>query len=239
MTSFIALLIGSSKGENIRLSVMNVRLNIHNILEICNGGLPSLIRQGMAAIATVLLNRVALAYGGDAAIAGMSIVTRILMMLSSVLIGFGQGYQPVCSYNYGAGRYDRVKEGFWFCLKYGTIMMTIAAIICIIPSSSIVAWFRNDPEVVAVGSRALRWQASVLPLLALSTLTNMMLQATGKGLQASITSSARNGLFFIPLILILPRILGLTGVVMTQAIADICTVCLCIPIVAKELRKME
>ncbi len=239
MTSFIALLIGSSKGENIRLSVMNVRLNIHNILEICNGGLPSLIRQGMAAIATVLLNRVALAYGGDAAIAGMSIVTRILMMLSSVLIGFGQGYQPVCSYNYGAGRYDRVKEGFWFCLKYGTIMMTIAAIICIIPSSLIVAWFRNDPEVVAVGSRALRWQASVLPLLALSTLTNMMLQATGKGLQASITSSARNGLFFIPLILILPRILGLTGVVMTQAIADICTVCLCIPIVAKELRKME
>ena len=188
---------------------------------------------------TVLLNRVALEYGGDAAIAGMSIVTRILMMVSSVLIGFGQGYQPVCSYNYGAGRYDRVKEGFWFCLKFGTIMMTIAAIICFIPASSIVAWFRNDPEVIAVGTRALRWQASVLPTLAMTTLTNMMLQATGKGIQASITSSARNGIFFIPLIMILPRILGLTGVVMAQAIADICTVCLCIPFLAKALGTMK
>ncbi|MBR2812696.1 MAG: MATE family efflux transporter [Solobacterium sp.] len=239
MTSFIALLIGSSKGQNIRLDLRNVRFSFHNLFEISNGGMPSLIRQGMAAIATLLLNRVSMTYGGDAAIAGMSIVTRVLMMLASVLIGFGQGYQPVCSYNYGAGNYSRVKEGFFFCLKYGTLLMTIAGAVCFFPASAVVSWFRDDPEVVAIGARALRWQAAALPLLATSTLTNMMLQATGKGFQASITSSARNGIFFIPLIIILPRFFGLSGVVMTQAVADVLTILLCVPIVARELKEMD
>ncbi|MBR3395736.1 MAG: MATE family efflux transporter, partial [Firmicutes bacterium] len=98
---------------------------------------------------------------------------------------------------------------------------------------------RNDPEVVAVGSVALRWHAAVLPLLAFSILTNMMLQATGKGIKSSITSSARNGIFFIPLILTLPRFFGLLGVEMTQAWADILTFLLCVPIARAELRKMD
>ena len=239
LTSFAALLIGSTKGANIRLDAKNIRLNLQNIGEISNGGLPSLMRQGMTAIATLLLNRFAMLYGGDAAVAGMSIVSRTMMLLVSVLIGFGQGYQPVCSYNYGAGLYGRVKEGFWFCVKVGTTMMTAAAVICLFFGEPIVAWFRNDPAVIAVGAKALRWQAAVLPLMAFSVLTNMMLQATGKGLIASVTSSARSGLFFIPLIIILPRIMGINGVVVTQAISDILTFILCLPIVLNELRKLD
>ena len=236
---FCTLLVGSRRGENIRLDLRNVRLSAHNLLQIVNGGLPSLVRQGMAAIAVVLLNRYANACGGDAAIAGMSIVNRVMMLLSSALIGFGQGYQPVCSFNYGAKLYGRVRVGFFFCLKYGTILMSAASLLCLLFPTRIIAFFRNDPAVIAVGATALRWQASALPLMATSILTNMMLQASGQGLRSSITSSARNGIFFIPLILTLPRLFGLRGVEMTQAWADVLTFLLCLPFLRASLRRMK
>lgn len=236
--SFFVLLAGSRRGENIRLRAANVRMSRENLLQIVNGGAPSLLRQGLAAISTLLLNRVAKTWGGDAAIAGMSIVTRMLALILSALLGFGQGYQPVCSYNYGAKLYGRVREGYRFCVKYGTLLLIAAGAVCFVAARPIVGWFRDDPAVIEVGAEALRWQAAVLPLLAPSILTNMMLQATGKGLKASVTSSARNGIFFIPLILILPRLFGLRGVEMTQAWADVLTFALCVPIVLGELRRM-
>lgn len=239
IVSFAALLVGSSRGQNIHLRVENIRMTPANLGAIINGGLPSLVRQGMAAVSMLLLNRFARLYGGDAAIAGMSIVTRVLMLLSSALIGFGQGYQPVCSYNYGAKRYDRVKEGYIFCVKYGTLMMTAAAALCLMAAKPIVGWFRDDPAVVEVGAAALRWQAAALPLLATSVLTNMMLQAAGQGLKASVTSSARNGIFFLPLILILPKCFGLSGVEMTQAWADLLTFLLCLFVMRGEWRALE
>ena len=239
LMSFLVLLLGSRRGENIRISRKNVRMSPDYLRRIVNGGMPSLLRQGLAAVSTLLLNRVAKAYGGDAAIAGMSVVTRALMLLVSALIGFGQGYQPVCSYNYGAGLYRRVKEGYVYCLKVGTALLTAAAAVCLIWAEPIVAWFRDDPAVVAVGAAALRAQAAVLPLLAPSILTNMFLQASGKGLKASVTSSARNGIFFIPLILILPRFFGLPGEEMTQAWADVLTFLLSMPIAWSELKKLN
>lgn len=237
--SFLALLIGSRMGENIKLSLKNARLNFGYILQIANGGLPSLVRQGLAAVSTLLLNNMARTYGGDAAIAGMSVTSRTLMLLVSALIGFGQGYQPVCSYNYGAGLYSRVKEGYRFCVRIGTLLMTIAGALCFLFAGPVIGFFRDDPAVIAVGTVALRWQSAVLPLLATSILTNMMLQACGKGIKASITSSARNGLFFIPMILILPRVFGLLGVEMAQGWADILAFILCVPIARYELKKMD
>ena len=239
ISSFFALLIGSWRGENIRLDLRNVRLNGKNLLEIANGGMPSLARQGLAAVSTLLLNRFARVYGGDAAIAGMSIVTRILMLNVSVLIGFGQGYQPVCSFNYGAGLNRRVREGYFYCLKIGTLMMTIAGALCVLFAPTVVGFFRDDPAVIPIGTRALRWQASVLPLLTTSILTNMMLQSMGKGLKASICSSARNGIFFIPLILTLPHFFGLAGVEMTQAWADVLAFLLAVPMAWSELKNMK
>ena len=224
--SFVVLLIGSMHGENIHLG------------EIVNSGLPALFRQGLAAVSTLLLNQMAGMMGGDAAIAGMSVVTRVLMLLSSAMIGFGQGYQPVCGFNYGAGLYARVKEGFYFCVKYGTIFLTAMSALCLAFAPQIVGFFRDDPAVIAVGTVALRAQAVTLPLMATIVLANMMLQSMGKGLKASITSSSRNGIFFIPLILILPRFFGLFGVEITQACADVLSFMLAVPIAASELRKM-
>ena len=237
--SFLVLLIGSSKGENIRLSASNVRLNGHYLLEITNGGAPSLFRQGMAAVSTLLLNTAAGRLGGDAAIAGMSVVTRVTMLLCSAVIGFGQGYQPVCSFNYGANLKARVKEGYFFCVKYSVIFLAIVSAACAVFAPQVIGFFRDDPEVIAVGAVALRWQACALPLMGVIVMTNMMLQSIGSGLKASVSSSARNGLFFIPLILILPRLFGLLGVEITQPVADVFSVMLTIPLGISELRKMK
>ncbi len=238
LVSFLVLFAGSRRGENIRLKVGNIHLNLHYLKEIINGGSPSLFRQGLAAVATLLLNTAAGDLGGDAAIAGMSVVTRVMMLVSSALIGFGQGYQPVCSFNYGAKLKSRVREGFFFCVKYGTLFLCVGAVLCYVFAPEIIAWFRDDPEVVAVGATALRYQSLALPLMGTTVMTNMMLQSIGAGLKASITASARSGIFFVPLILVLPRMCGLFGVEITQPVADVMTMFLSIPLAYSELKKM-
>lgn len=236
-TSFMVLLIGTSKGENIKLLPQNVHLNWHYIKEIINGGAPSLFRQGLAAIATLILNYTAGSIGSDAAIAGMSVAGRIMMMLASALIGFGQGYQPVCSFNYGAGLTGRVKEGFKFCVKYSTIVLVGIGAIAFIFAPYIISGFSKDPLAITVGVAALRFQAFTLPLSGAIVISNMMLQSIGKGIKASITASARNGICFIPMILILPVFLGITGVEMAQACADVLSLFIAVPMAYSELRK--
>ena len=237
--SFFTLFFMSRKGENIRLEAKNIRFTPHYLLAIVNGGSPSLLRQGMAAIATMMLNTYAGQLGGDAAIAAMSIVNRALMLLTSIVIGFGQGYQPVCSFCYGAKLTDRVKKGYYFCLRYSTIFLILAGIGTYVFAPQVISFFRDDPEVVAVGTQALRIQSVfTLPLMGIIMISNMMLQSIGKGLKASITSSARNGIFFLPMILILPRVFGLLGVEMAQSWADVLTVILTVPMAISEIRKM-
>ena len=238
MISFFVLLIGSRRGANIRLKLSNVRLTPHYLVQIVNGGIPALFRQGLAAVASVLLNRACRVYG-DAAIAGMSVTTRVMMFVSSAMIGFGQGYQPVCAFNYGAGKTERVREGYFFCVRYGTIFLLVMAALCLGFAPQIIGFFRDDPEVIAVGAVALRCQALALPLIACVVITNMMLQSMGKGVKASITASARSGLFFIPLILILPKLFGLFGVEITQAASDVLSISVSIPLAVSELKKMK
>ena len=239
ITSFIVLLIGTSKGENIKLSIKNVHINGYYLKEIINGGAPSLFRQGMAAIATLILNRTAGAIGSDAAIAGMSVAGRVMMMMASALIGFGQGYQPVCSFNYGAGLTKRVKEGFIFCVKYSTVFLVGIGVVCFIFAPDIIALFSKNPLAIEVGVAALRFQACTLPLSGTIVISNMMLQSIGMGVKASIMASSRNGLFFIPMILILPPMLGILGVEMAQSCADVLSFVLAIPMAYSELKKFN
>ncbi|MCR4676766.1 MAG: MATE family efflux transporter [Sphaerochaetaceae bacterium] len=238
LISTVVLYIGTCRGGNIRPSFKNIRFNRLYLLQIVNGGSPSLIRQGLMSLSTILLNRAAGLYGA-AAIAGMSINNRVMMLVSSAIIGFGQGYQPVCSFNYGAGKKDRVREGFFFCVKYGTIFLTVMAIICELFAPQIIRIFRDDDAVVAIGSVALRAQAAALPLQAFVVLTNMMLQATGKGVKASITASARSGIFFIPMIIVLPKLFGLIGIQISQSISDVLAFFFSIPMAYSELKKMK
>ena len=239
ITSFMVLLVGTSKGENIKMSIKNVHINRHYIYEVTNGGAPSLFRQGLAAISTLLLNRTAGAIGGEAAIAGMSVAGRIMLMMGSALIGFGQGYQPVCSFNYGAGLTKRVKEGFIFCVKWSTIFLLGIGTIFYIFAPQIIAFFSRDPVAIEVGVVALRYMSLATPLSGAIVISNMMLQSIGKGVKATITASARNGICFIPLILILPQFLGIRGVEMCQACADVLSLFIALPMAFSELRKFD
>ena len=237
--SFSLLLYMGRKGGNIRIRFKNFTPSLAFIKEIIGGGTPSLARQGLASVATILLNVAAGAYG-DAAIAGMSIVTRITMFINAFLIGFGQGFQPVCGFNYGAGLYARVRQGFWFCVKVGFIFLLVCALAGMGFAEEIVSLFRKgDPDVIAVGAAALRWQFITFPLGSWIVMSNMMLQTIRKPVKATIISSARQGLFFIPLIFILSHYLGLQGVEMCQAVADLLTFILAIPLTCSVLNEMK
>ena len=237
--SFTILLFMDRKGENIRIHYRHFTPTPAYLKEIVYGGSPSLCRQGLASVSTILLN-VAAGNFGDAAIAGMSIVTRICMFINSFVIGFGQGFQPVCGFNYGAGLNRRVRQGFWYCVKVGVIFLAICSLIGYIYAPEVVSWFRKeDPQVIAVGAEALRWQLITLPLGAWVILCNMLLQTIRQPRRAVILSSSRQGLFFIPLILILPYFLQLQGVEMCQAAADFCSFLLALPLTIPVLKSLR
>lgn len=237
--SFCLLFYMGRREGNIRIHYRNFTFSWSFVKEIIGGGTPSLARQGLASISTIFLNVSAGNYG-DAAIAGMSIVSRIGMFINSFLIGFGQGFQPLCGFNYGAGLYARVRQGFWFSVKVGFIFLLCCSVAGMGYAEEIVALFRKgDPLVIETGSAALRWQLITYPLGAWIILSNMMLQTIRKSVRATILSSARQGLFFIPLIFILPHYLGLQGVEMCQAVSDIFTFVLAIPLTGSVLLEMK
>lgn len=223
----------------LHVTVKNLSARIGVYWDILKFGLPSLFRQGLASVAAILLNRSAAAYG-DSAVAAMSIVAKIFMVIFSVLIGFGQGYQPVVGYNYGAKIYHRVREAFWFTLKVGTAVMTVFGVGAWILSPMLMrAFLSADAKVVEIGTTALRMQCVATPFLTLGVVSNMTLQAVGKTVSATILTSTRQGIFFIPLILILPVMLGITGVEITQPIADLMTFVFCIPYMYVFLKRLK
>ena len=220
LISFFLLLAGVHFSGCIPIRLKDVRFHRERLREIAGGGLPSLFRQGLGSVATMTLNIAANPYG-DAAIAAMSVVSRIFMFAISALIGFGQGFQPVCGFNYGAKKYGRVREAFWFCVKVSTIFLFALSILGFLLSGHLIGIFRDDPEVIRIGTAAVRFQCATLILNGWIVMNNMMTQTMGKTFYASLLASARQGLFFIPILLILPRILGLIGIQSAQAAADL------------------
>ena len=237
--SFLFLLIMVRKGGNIRIRIRNFRPSLHFYKEIIRGGTPSLCRQGLASVATICLNHAAGGYG-DAAIAGMSIVTRVMMFANSALIGFGQGFQPVCGFNYGARKYKRVLDAYWFCVRTAFAFLAILSVVIYVFSPEIISLFRKgDADVIEVGTAALRYNIVVFPLSAWIIMCNMMLQSIGKGLKASIVASARQGIFFLPLIAVLPRFFGITGVEICQTVSDILALTVSIPLGVSVIKEMK
>ena len=236
--SFCILLYNSGRAGSLAIRWSRLSWREGRLRRIVEGGLPSFYRQGLASVASILLNWAAKPFG-DAAIAAMTIVSKVNMFSGSALIGFGQGFQPVCGFNYGAGLYDRVRKGFWFCVKVGVAaLLCIGAVMFLLAPQVVYLFQKADPEVVALGITALRCQMVSLPLSAYVIINNMMLQTVGENGRASILAMARQGLFFIPFILILPRLFEFTGVMLAQPLSDACSFLLAIPLSTGFLRKM-
>ena len=235
---FILLWIGTHRGGTITIRLKNFHPTPRHYLTILNGGTPSLLRQGLGSVATICLTFAARPYG-DVAIAGMTIVARIMQFANSCLIGFGQGFQPVCGFNYGAKLYARVREAFWFCVRLSTVVLIGLAIVGAVLAHPIVAIFLDDADVIRIGTDALRWQCLTFPFAAWTTMCNMMTQTTGKAVRASFLAMARQGLFFVPTVLIMPQLLGLLGVEISQSIADVISFAFAIPIGLSLLNEMK
>ena len=147
---------------------------------------------------------------------------------------------PVVGYNYGAGQYGRVKAAFLFTLKVACVLMTASAIAGFLSAPSLIRFFiETDADVIRIGTRALRAICLVMPLIPLGVVCNMTFQSIGKSLTATFLSTARQGIFFLPLMLLLPRYIGLLGVQITQPLADVCTFLLCVPFARRFFRELD
>lgn len=236
--SFILLLWGIGRSGAIRIRLRNFRPSIYFYREILAGGSPSLCRQGIASIATICLNFAAKPYG-EVAIASMAVVSKITMFANSTIIGFGQGFQPVCGFNYGAGLKKRVLKAFWFCVRFAFLFLLAVSILGLYFAPAVVDTFGNGPEVKEIAGASLRFQCFALPLNSFIVLSNMLLQTIRKPVRATILAISRQGLVFIPLIIILPRIFGILGIEMCQMLSDIVTFGLTIALTVPVLKELN
>lgn len=216
--------LSSLAGEGVTPSLL-----LGNIGHILKNGTPSLVRQVLNAVASMALNISANPFG-DSTIAAMAITGRIIMFIASMMVGIGQGFQPVASYNYGAKKYARIRQSYRFTLAFGMSILCALAVIVYFQAGPLIGLFRRDPEVIAIGTRALRFQCLSIVLQPISIVTNMLFQSIGKSRIASFTASLRTGLYFLPAIIILPIFMGITGVESAQAIADAMASFTCIPL---------
>lgn len=239
------LYLGTLRSDSLKIHLHNFRPTPFYLRNIAVGGTPSLFRQGLASVSILCLNSAAAAAVSpelsDASIAAFSVVSKIMAFAFSALIGFGQAFQPVCGFNYGAGKYSRVREAYLFCLRVGLVFLFCASCLGFVFAGKLVALFRDDPNVVAMGRIAMRCQCCTFTLMALVTVTNMLYQNIGRVVGATLLAVARQGLMFIPVVLTLPHLLHppIWGVYLAQPTADLFAFSLALPMALRMYRELK
>ena len=246
--SFLLLLLPFIFGKtSVKLRIPSISKKVHDYLDILRFGLPSFCRQGLSSASSVLLTNSAKIFAGaaaDPAIAGMGVVSRVFMFVFSLCLGLGQGYQPVLGFNYGAKKYSRVKKAFNFTFYTSTAMFVVMATAGFIFAPQILSLFADSDvedgkKMIEVAVSAFRAQCISMPFIPVGVMCNMTFQSLGRSTVATFLSSLRQGLFYIPLMLILPRFIGLSGVEYTQAISDILTCAVSIPFAIGFLKEVS
>ena len=236
--SFCILLSMFLRGKTVsQFRITAVTREARDFGRILLGGAPSFGRQGLNSIGGMLLNLAARSYG-DAAVAGMSIVSRIFMFIISVAIGVGQGLQPVASFNYGARKYRRVRQAAIFTIEAAFCMLVVLVGLCWVNGDALIRLFRDDPAVTAVALPAFHYQCLAMLLQPIIVVANMTFQSVGASGRATFLACCRQGVFFIPLILILPRTHGLFGVEICQPIADVLAFLVSLPFLIAFLQQL-
>lgn len=217
--SFMILLLMFLTGKTqTRISIRFFTRKVATVFEVLSTGFPSLLRQGLNSVTTVLLNSCAGVYG-DAAVSAMSIVSRIGFFAMAIAIGIGQGFQPICGYNYGAGKKDRVKKAYWYAMISSIVVLAVLAAPISILATPLIRKLRDDDEVIRIGVRALRLMCISQIFIPLTMMTEMGFQSTGAKLMASISSSLRSGIILIPSLIILSKLRGLSGIQEAQPVS--------------------
>lgn len=251
IVGFILLLLAIYRSDNVKIRLKNLTFDLYYVKNIMKGGLPSLARQGMGSVASACLNNAIGLYipSGtmiDATQAAMTGVGRMIHFLFSALLGFGQGFQPVCGFNYGARKYNRVHDAFFYCIKTGTLVLSGVAFVIFIfakPIANVVVG--TSPEAMRIATFAFRAQLITLPFMAWVVLCNMMLQTMGITGRATVVAIAREGLAFIPVVFLLPLLtqqLGagtLLGIQLSQSVADILAFLISLPLGLGVLKRLK
>ena len=235
--SFLVLLVRYLSGRTIiKLGFSEISRRPKTYWQILSTGFPTICRQGWASVSAAALNTMAVGYG-DAAVAAMAIANKCYMLARNIVLGVGQGFQPVAGYNYGAKQYDRTKRAFWFSTCVGSVFCVVLCAVFAVFSRQIMGLFIKDDEVIAFGSAALRFCSMVLPVLAFSTYVNQLYQSLGFRWQATLLASLRQGIFFLPIVLLLPRLVGEIGVQAAQPLSDFFTFLVSVPFLIVFLKK--
>lgn len=220
MVTLVLLYGMTRKKDNIGIEWKRFSVNGKNLKQILFGGAPNLLRQGIGSVSGILLNHAAAVYG-ESMIAAFTVSSRVLMLVFGIVIGFGQGFQPVCGYNYGAKIYQRVKDAFVFSIRVTTIFLLFMMAVLFLSAEPVMHLFSKEADVAAYGVSILRYQCISFPLMGFYILVGMLLQNIGKFGKASVCAAARQGIFLLPAILILPYFLGITGLFLCQPVADV------------------
>lgn len=209
-----------------RPSLRLFALSRQTMHDIMRSGLPTLIRQGLTSLSGALLSRVSASFG-PAALAGMGLCARAVSVVSSAIIGFGQGFQPVCGYAFGAGDIPRIRRAYRFCLRCLLPALSALSVILFFLAGPLLTLFHPDPQVYLFAKKALRIQSLVFSAQGAVIMMNMLTQSMGFTIRASVIASSRQGFVLIPLLLFLPRLAGQTGLLAAQSVSDLLSLLLC------------
>lgn len=234
----------SFRNGNIPVNLRKCNLRNGRLYHVLVGGLPNFSRQGITSVAAILLNMVAATYGEET-IAALTITGRISALAYMAVIGWGQGFQPICAMNYGAKKYDRVRNALKISCSVGTFFLILAAIFLAVFAEPACSLMTKNTEVLSPSVVILRLQCISLPLMGIYALSSMFTQNIGKYYTALLISVARQGIFYIPLLFLLPNLLAMTGansalgLYLVQPVADITATILGAVFMVRELRRMS
>jgi len=242
--SWLILFWMTTRNGIVHILPQNFTPSIHMYREIAAGGFPSLMRQSLGCISTICLNWAAASYavpGQEAStIAAFAVVSRVMMCAMCVILGIGQGFQPVCGFNWGAGLKGRVRQAYLFTMSVSIALIAVMSLFGFVYAPQIIAFFRSeDPQLIQIGTVVLRWQCIMFPLVGVTTPTNMLFQNIRMTGKATLLAMSRQGIFFFPLLIILPRLFGLAGLQAVMAFSDLCTFFLALPLCISILRELN
>lgn len=228
------------KSTSVEISIRHFKYVWEDIREVIAIGSSSFFRSAFAVVAAVSINRVAGSFS-TAALAALSVANRVMEFPFAIILGFGQGYQPVVGFNWGAKAWKRVKESFSFsCMVSLVGAVVIGGLIAVFATPIVHAFNREaDTEVLRLGLLCIRLQCLALPIHALSSIINMFYAGIGQAKNALIINLARQGYCFFPALFVAPLLMGINGVAATQAIADMLSILVVIPLGLKALRMIS
>lgn len=230
MFSFVILSVIFLTGHSVvKIHPRHVSRRFSDYRMIIATGMPTVFRQGLSSVASAALNIQAIAYGGDAAGAAITIANKVYILVRNISLGFGQGFQPVAGYNFGAGRRRRTWQAFTFTVWVGTAICAVFSVVSILFAAPIMGWFSRDPDVLRIGTETILISGVAMPFLAMGTYVNMLYQGLGFKGRATLLASCRQGIFFLPAVLLLPLGFGCLGVQAAQPVADLCTFAVALP----------